>query len=178
MEERITIRDREFKLYIREEKIGEAVHRMAGEMNRDLGNENPVFLVVLNGSFIFAADLLRQMTMPCEVSFVKVASYSGTASGGNISELIGVTEDLSGRTVVIVEDIVDSGVTIEKLSGMLHSKKVKQVKIATALFKPGAYRKSIKVDYHALSIGDDFVVGYGMDYNGYGRNLKDIHVLA
>jgi hypoxanthine phosphoribosyltransferase len=178
MEERITIKDKEFKLYIGQEEIGEAVRRMSAEMNRDLVNENPVFLVVLNGSFIFAADLLRQMTMPCEVSFIKVASYSGTTSAGNTSELIGITEDLCGRTVVIVEDIVDSGVTIEKLAALLHNKKVKQIKVATALYKPGAYRKSMKVDYFALSIGNDFVVGYGMDYNGYGRNLKDIHVLA
>jgi hypoxanthine phosphoribosyltransferase len=178
MDRCITIKDKQFRLYITRDKISEAVRNIAININEQLANEDPVFLVILNGSFIFAADLLRELSIPCEVSFIKVSSYSGTESTGMVNELIGLTENLNGRTVVIVEDIVDSGETLEKLVSILQKMNVKQVKVATALFKPGSYRKNVKVDYCALNIGNDFVVGYGMDYNGQGRNLKDIHVLA
>jgi hypoxanthine phosphoribosyltransferase len=127
---------------------------------------------------MFAADLLKEVNIPCEISFIKVASYYGTTSTGAVTELIGLTEDITDRTVVIVEDIVDSGVTIERLVNVLTRKKVKQIKIATALLKPNSYKKNIKVDYVGIEIPDDFVIGYGLDYDGLGRNLKEIYVLA
>ena len=129
----ITIKDKQFKPYISQEQILDAVKKIAGSINKDLQNELPLFLVVLNGSFMFAADLLKEVTIPCEISFIKVASYHGTSSTGAVTELIGLSEDLSGRTVVIVEDIVDTGITLEKLMTVLSRKNVKQIKIATAL---------------------------------------------
>lgn len=174
----ITIKDKQFKPFISAEKISDAVKNVATKINSDLKDEFPLFLGVLNGSFMFAADLLKEVTIPCEISFIKVASYHGTSSTGAVTELIGLSEDLSGRTVVIVEDIVDTGVTIEKLFNLLQRKNVKQVKVASALLKPGAYKKQFKIDYVGMEIGNDFVVGYGLDYDGQGRNLKEIYVLA
>jgi hypoxanthine phosphoribosyltransferase len=125
---------------------------------------------------MFAADLLREVTIPCEICFIKLSSYSGTSSSGTVSELIGLNQDLSGRTVVIVEDIIDSGNTLEQLMNTLT--RTKQIKIAAALFKPEAYNKEHKIDYVGLSIKNEFVIGYGLDYDGQGRNLKDIYILA
>ncbi|HRD40020.1 MAG TPA: phosphoribosyltransferase family protein, partial [Bacteroidia bacterium] len=130
------------------------------------------------GSFMFAADLMKQIEIPCEISFVKMASYHGTESTGKVNELIGLNQNIEGRTVVVIEDIVDTGNTIEKLTSMLKDKKVKSFKIATALFKPSVYKKDIKIDYVGIEIPNDFVVGYGLDYDGLGRNLKDILVIA
>lgn len=174
----ITVKDKQFKPYISSEIILKEVKRLAQEICNDLAGQNPLFVVVLNGSFMFAADLLREITIPCEISFVKVASYHGTSSTGSVTELIGLTEEIGGRTVVIVEDIVDTGVTLEKLVGVLEKKNVSQIKIASALLKPDAYKKDIPVNYVGLKIPNDFVVGYGLDYDGQGRNLKDIYVLA
>lgn len=174
----ISIKDKQFRPCIGEKEIAGAVKKMAEAINKDLKDEFPVFLVVLNGSFMFAADLLRGVEIPCEISFIKVASYEGTSSSGAVHELIGLRENLEGRTVVIVEDIVDSGNTLEIISGRLKEKKARQVKVATALFKPGAYKKSHPVDYAGFEIGNEFVVGYGLDYDGMGRNLKEIYVLA
>jgi hypoxanthine phosphoribosyltransferase len=174
----ITIKDKTFRPYISEQQITSAVKEMAGAINRDLADEVPVFLVVLNGSFMFASDLLKEINIPCEISFIKVASYHGTSSAGSVTELIGLTEDLSGRAVVIVEDIVDTGATVEKLITVLRKKNVKQVKVAAALFKPEAYTKEYKIDYPGIKIGNEFVVGYGLDYDGQGRNLKEIYVLS
>ena len=174
----VTIKDKQFKPYISQKKMSNAVKKVALAINKELKNDRPLFLVVLNGSFMFAADLLKEITIPCEISFIKVASYVGTSSKGTITELIGLTEEVSGRTVVIVEDIVDSGLTIEKLVNVLKRKKVKKIKIATALLKPDSYKKKFIIDYVGINIPNDFVVGYGLDYNGLGRNLKQIHVLA
>lgn len=174
----ITIKDKQFKPFITSDKINEAVKSVATKINSELANDFPVFLVVLNGSFMFAADLLREVTIPCEISFIKLASYHGTSSTGTVSELIGLKEDLSNRTVVIVEDIVDSGNTMEKLMAVLETKKTKEIKIATALYKPEAYTKKFPINYAGIIIKNDFVVGYGLDYDGLGRNLKDIYVLA
>ncbi len=176
MSQLITIKDKQFKPYIGAQKIQEAVGNIAQKINSELHNDFPIFLVVLNGSFMFAADLLREVTIPCEISFIKLSSYSGTSSSGTVSELIGLNEDLNGRTVVIVEDIVDSGNTLEKLMGSLS--KTKQIKVATALFKPEAYKKKHNIDYVGITIKNEFVVGYGLDYDGQGRNLKDIYILA
>ncbi len=178
MKDLITIKDKQFKPFISQQQIADAVKKLADAINKDLKNDLPIFLVVLNGSFMFAADLLKEVTIPCEISFIKVASYFGTTSSGSVSELIGLTEDINDRTVVIIEDIVDTGATLEKLFTVLNKKKVKQIKVASVLFKPDAYKKEFKIDYPGITIGNDFVVGYGLDYEGLGRNLKEIYVLA
>ena len=174
----VTLKDKQFKPYISSDKILEAVKQVAEKINSDLAGESPVFLAVLNGSFMFASDLMKEINLNCEISFVKLASYHGTTSSGTITELIGLNQDLTGRTVIIIEDIVDTGNTLEKLAEVLATKKVKSFKIATAFFKPTAYTKKIKVDYAGLEIPNDFVVGYGLDYDGLGRNLKDVYILA
>jgi len=174
----ITIKDRQFKPYISKEKIAYAVKHVAQGINEELKDANPLFLAVLNGSFMFAADLLREITIPCEISFVKLASYQGLSSSGKVTDLIGLNETVEGRTVVIIEDIVDSGVTIETLMSLLKEKKAGRIKVATILMKPAAYTKTIPIDYIGFEIANDFVVGYGLDYDGQGRNLNEIHVLA
>lgn len=175
--QRVTLKDKSFVPYINSDKIQEGVKQVAQKINADLAGENPLFLVVLNGSFMFAADLLKEVTIPCEISFIKLASYHGTSSSGVVTEMIGLTEDVKGRTIVVVEDIVDTGVTIEKIYALLTKKDVKQIKIVSFLLKPEAYKKEIKIDYVGLSIPNDFVVGYGLDYDGLGRNMKEIFVL-
>ncbi len=175
--QRVTLKDKTFVPYITCDKILASVKQVATKINADLATDNPLFLVVLNGSFMFAADLLKEVTIPCEISFIKLASYHGTTSTGTVTEMIGLTEDVENRTVVIVEDIVDTGVTIEKLMALLTKKRVKQIKIASFLLKPEAYKKSTKIDYVGIEIPNDFVIGYGLDYDGLGRNLKDVYVL-
>jgi hypoxanthine phosphoribosyltransferase len=174
----ITIKDKQFRPYIPSEKIMEAVKKVALKINADLKHEQPLFLVVLNGAFMFASDLLKEINFQCEISFVKLASYHGTSSSGSVNELIGLSEDVNNRTIVIIEDIVDTGTTLEKLAAVLSRKNIKQYKIATAFFKPSAYKKQTKVDYVGIEIPNDFVVGYGLDYDGFGRNLKDVYILA
>lgn len=174
----VTIKDKQFKPYISQQQISDAVKNIASTINADLEKDLPLFLVVLNGSFMFAADLLKEVSIPCEISFIKVASYHGTTSSGTVTELIGLTEDITGRTVVIVEDIVDTGITLEKLITVLNRKNVKQIKVATVLLKPDSYKKEFPIDYFGMKIPNDFVVGYGLDYDGQGRNLKEIYVLA
>ena len=174
----VIIGDKQFKPYLTEQKIADAVSSLAAEMNEELREEFPLFLAVLNGSFMFASDLMKEVSFPCEISFIKLASYEGSESRGIVNELIGLNEDLSGRTVVIVEDIVDTGNTLEKLIGLLKEKEVKQIKVATLLFKSGVYNKKIPLDYVGIEIENDFVVGYGMDYMGQGRNLKQIYSIV
>lgn len=174
----ITIKDKQFKPFITSAKIAEAVNQVATKINAELKNEDVVFLAVLNGSFMFASDLMKEVSLPSKISFIKLASYHGTSSTGNVSELIGLTEELKDKTVVIIEDIVDTGNTMEKLFATLHQKNVKQIKVATLLFKPEAYKKSFPINYTGITIGNDFVVGYGLDYDGYGRNLKEIYVIV
>jgi hypoxanthine phosphoribosyltransferase len=169
------VKDKYFKPYLSTEQIDDAVSSIARRITADLKDEKPIFLGILNGSFIFASDLIRKLDFPMHVSFVKVASYIGTRSTGAVTELIGLNESLIGQTVVVIEDIVDSGNTIEKIVKLLKDHGVKDVKIATLLLKPKAYKKNIKIDYVALEIPDDFVVGYGLDYDGWGRNIPGIY---
>jgi hypoxanthine phosphoribosyltransferase len=173
----ITIKDKEFKPYIEESYINSGIKSIAAKMNSEMADLQPVFLVVLNGSFMFAAALLKEISFPCEISFVKLASYHGTQSSGEVNELIGLSENIKDRNVVIIEDIVDTGVTLEKIHHLLLNKQVKNIKVVSLLFKPDSYKKSIPVDYTCFKISNDFVVGYGLDYDGFGRNLKDIYVL-
>jgi hypoxanthine phosphoribosyltransferase len=173
--QQIRIHDKTFELSILHEEIKAAIRRVAMRINKDLQGKTPVFVCILNGSFMFAADLLKEITLPCEVSFVKMASYHGVKSTGTIKQLIGFNENLKGRTIIIVEDIVDSGNTMAEIMQRLNELGVEEIKIATLLLKPDAYHKDIKLDYVGLSIPNDFIVGYGLDYDGHGRNLKDIY---
>ena len=174
----IKVKDKEFKLSITAEEINNAVDIMAAKINRDLQGKNPLFLVVLNGAFIFAADLYRKITIPSEISFVKLASYSGTQTTSAVKELIGVNETLKGRTVVIVEDIIDTGITMQYLISKLEYQGVEKVYLAALLFKPTAFRESFRIDYLGLEIPNEFIVGYGLDYDGFGRNHPDIYKIV
>ena len=176
--DKIKILDRNFKKSIPESKITLTINDIANRMNSELKNENPLFISILNGSFMFAADLMKRITFPCEISFVKIASDHGTTSSDEMLELIGLKENLKGRTVVIIEDIVDSGKTMSKVLEMLQNRGAGKILISTLLLKPDALRYNIKPDYVAMTIPNDFIVGYGLDYNGYGRNLPDIYTVT
>ena len=171
----IKIHDKYFKPFISSTEIDVAISKVATKINKDMENKTPIFLVILNGSFMFASDLLKKVELPCEISFVKLASYEGTSSTETVRQLIGFDEDLTGRSVVIIEDIIDSGITMENVLGQLETMGAEDVKIATLLYKPDAFRKDYKIDYVGLDIPNDFIVGYGLDYDGQGRNLKDIY---
>jgi hypoxanthine phosphoribosyltransferase len=175
MTNRIIVHDKTFEVSISAGKIRETVNRMAGEIAKDVKDKKPLFLVVLNGSFVFAADLLRQMDFDCEVSFVKLSSYAGTKTTSVVRELIGLDEVLHGRTVVIVEDIIDTGITMANTISKLKHLEADDVKLATFLFKPDAFEKDFKIDYVGLEIPNDFIVGYGLDYDGLARNYPDIY---
>ena len=153
---RVTIKDKTFETSIPEAKILERVKLIADRINKDFEGKTPLFLAVLNGSFMYAADLMKNITIPCEISFVKLASYQGTTSTGTIKEVIGLNEDIRGREVVIVEDIVDTGATM----------------------KPGKLTVPLDIEYAAFEIPNDFIVGYGLDYDQQGRNLRDIYTLV
>ena len=173
----IQIKDKQFTVSIKEQDIQKEVIRVANEINHDLAGKNPLFLSVLNGSFMFTADLLKHITIPCEISFVKLASYQGVTSTGVIKEVIGLNEDIAGRTVVIVEDIVDTGVTMKHLLETLQARKPKEIRIATLLLKPDKLKVELDIHYVAMRIPNDFIVGYGLDYDGLGRNYRDIYTV-
>ncbi len=174
----VKVKDKEFKLYISAKTIHEAISKMADKMNHDLKGKNPLFLSVLNGSFLFTADLLRMIKTDCEVSFIKLSSYSGTSTTGKVKELIGLTQSLKGRTVVVLEDIVDTGITMEHIKEEVDKLDAAEVLLATLLFKPDSYNGDLKMDYIGIEIPNDFVVGYGLDYDGAGRNLADIYKIV
>ncbi len=174
----IKVKDKIFKVSITSKEIQAAIKKIAKKIDDDLNGKNPLFLVVLNGAFVFAADLLRNVKMDCEVSFVKLSSYVGTQSTNTVRELIGLDKALTGRTVVIVEDIIDTGVTMEHTLPKLKDLGAKDVKIATLLFKPEAFKKSYKIDYIGIKIPNDFIVGYGLDYDGFGRNYAEIYKIV
>ncbi|MBU3808112.1 MAG: hypoxanthine phosphoribosyltransferase [Candidatus Phocaeicola faecipullorum] len=174
----IQIKDKSFTTFITEDKILKEVSRVADEINRDLAGTEPLFLSVLNGSFMFTADLMKRINIPCEISFVKLASYQGTSSTGKIKELVGLNENIEGRTVVIVEDIVDTGFTMKGLVETLRSKNPKDIRIATLLVKPDKLQVKLDIDYVAMNIPNDFIVGYGLDYDGKGRNYRDIYTVV
>lgn len=174
----IKIHDKKFKISYSESEILERVKAVADRINKDMAGKNPLFLAVLNGSFIFAADLMRMITIPCEISFVKLASYQGTMSTGKIKEVIGINEDISGRTVIIVEDIVESGLTIKRMIDSLGTRNPESVHICTLLLKPEKLTVDLNIEYAAMEIPNDFIVGYGLDYNQQGRNLRDIYTLV
>lgn len=174
----VKILDKTFRTSIPESEILQRVKAVAERINRDMADKNPLFLAVLNGSFIFAADLMREMTIPCEISFVKLASYQGTTSTGKIKEVLGINENLSGRTVIIVEDIVESGQTIKRMIESLGTRNPASVQVCTLFFKPDKLKEDLQLDYVAFRIPDDFIVGYGLDYDQQGRELKDIYTIV
>jgi hypoxanthine phosphoribosyltransferase len=172
----IKIRDREFKLFITGEKINSVIQELAAKISSDLKDKDPLFVCVLNGAFMFASELFKSLDfVESEITFVKMASYRGTHSTGIIRQLIGLNEVIEGRTVVVLEDIVDSGSTIENIINQLKEMNPGEIRIATLLFKPAAVIKEIQLDYVGMEIPNDFIVGFGLDYDGYGRNLKDIY---
>ncbi|KDR52670.1 hypoxanthine phosphoribosyltransferase [Hoylesella loescheii] len=175
---RIKLIDKVFETSITEAEIQERVKAVADRINKDMADKNPILLAVLNGSFMFAADLMRMLTIPCEISFVKLASYQGTTSTGTIKEVIGINEDLSGRTVIIIEDIVESGLTIKRMIETIGTRAPKSIHICTLLIKPDRLTVPLDVEYAAIEIPNDFIVGYGLDYNQQGRNLRDIYTLV
>ena len=177
MDNTIQIKDKTFVVSIPVADILQEVERVAQEINRDLAGKNPLFLSVLNGSFMFTADLMKRITIPCEVSFVKLASYQGVATTGKVKEVIGINEDLTGRTIVIVEDIVDTGLTMQRLLESLGTRRPKEIHIATLLVKPDKLKVDLDIEYVAMRIPNDFIVGYGLDYDGLGRNFKDIYTV-
>ena len=175
---KVKVLDKTFETFIPEAEILERVRGVAERINRDLAGKKPIFLAVLNGSFVFMADLIRMITIPCEVSFVKLASYEGVTSTGKIKEVIGINEDLSGRTVVIVEDIVDTGLTMKRMVESLGTRNPESIHICTLLIKPDKLQVDLNIEYAAMEIPNDFILGYGLDYNQQGRNLRDIYVLS
>jgi hypoxanthine phosphoribosyltransferase len=173
----VTVLDKRFRELITEDQISARIKELAAVIDSDFAGRDTLFLGILNGSFLFAADLFRHIRGNTRISFVKLASYQGTTSSGTIKELIGWNEDLKGMNVIIIEDIVDTGNTLERIVEELTMRKVAEIRIATLLFKPGAYTKNIRIDYAGFEIPNDFVVGYGLDYNGYGRNLPAVYTL-
>ena len=173
--ETIKVLDREFVPYIDHETIVSKIKEMAEKMNRDLRDKNPLFLGILNGSFMFAAELFNHLTIDCNISFLKLASYEGTNSTGKVKRLIGVNEDIKDRTVVIVEDIIDTGITMDHIEKQLIGYEPKEIKIAALLYKSEIYNNKYPIDYFCFDIPQKFIVGFGLDYNGYGRNLPSIY---
>jgi len=171
----VTLHDKSFGIYLPETDILSHIKAIAEKINQDYAQLNPLFIAVLNGSFMFASDLLKEVTVPCEISFMKVSSYENTSSTGFVTELVGLKEDVSGRHLVILEDIVDTGNTVVKILACLQEKNPASIEIATLLQKPECLQHELQVKYICREIQNDFVVGYGLDYNGLGRNLRDIY---
>ena len=173
----VKIKDKVFNLSIPEETIIGQVIRVAAAINRDLADSNPIFLCVLNGAFMFAGDLMKHVNIQSEISFVKLSSYSGTESTGRVKQLIGLSDTLRGRTVVIVEDIVDTGLTMLRLLDLIREHEPKEVRICSLLVKPDKLKVDLHIDYVAMEIPNEFIVGYGLDYDGQGRNLPAIYTV-
>jgi hypoxanthine phosphoribosyltransferase len=175
---RIRVHDKQFEPYLSAEQISSGIRKVATELNRDYAGKKPLFIAVLNGSFMFAADLFKMLTIEAEISFIKLASYKGTKSTGQVITAIGLDIDLFGRDVVIVEDIVDTGKTLNEFLPQLHHQQPASMKIVALLHKPDATIHPLTIDYLGFSIPDKFVVGYGLDYDGLGRNIPEIYKLV
>jgi hypoxanthine phosphoribosyltransferase len=173
---KINLCGKEFELFLTADKIQAEVQRIADRINTELNNEDVVFIGILNGAFMFASDLVRKISFDAQVTFVKLTSYAGQASTGVVKRLIGINEDLKDKTVVIVEDIIDTGTTIESIIAQIKGFRPRQIFVATLLLKPDLYQKDINLDYVGFRIPKNFVVGYGLDYNGFGRNLRNLYM--
>lgn len=171
----VSIKDKRFELFLTQEQIEQSIDKIASQLSQELAGKDPLFICILNGAFMFASELMKRVNIPSELTFVKLSSYSGTSTTGQVKEIFGLVESIKDRTVVVVEDIVDTGRTVENIIEELNKYNPKEIKIATLLFKPDALVKDIELDYVALEIPNDFIVGYGLDYDGYGRNLPDIY---
>ena len=172
---KIKIHDKEFALSIPQEEILQEVKRVADEINRDYAGKRPLLLGVLNGSFMFVADLMKNLNIECEISFVKLSSYQGTTTTGAIREVLGLAESIAGRDIIIVEDIVDTGLTMQRMLESLGTRQPASVQIASLFLKPARLQVPIDVKYSAFTIPDRFIVGYGLDYDGLGRNLPNVY---
>lgn len=175
--DKVRILDKEFKLFISEKQIQEAVEEIACRMNKELKGQKVFLIGILNGCFMFAADLVKRLDLDCRITFLKLASYQGTSSTGKVKRLIGLNEDIKGQVVVVLEDIVDTGITLDFIQKQLRGYEPAEIKLATLLYKPDACRQDVSLDYVGIEIPDDFVVGYGLDYNGHGRNLRQIYTV-
>ncbi|QZK89515.1 hypoxanthine phosphoribosyltransferase [Flavobacterium sp. CHNK8] len=173
----IQLHDKQFVPFISAKEIDFAIAKMVSQVEADFADETPIFVGVLNGAFMVVADFVKQYKKPCEVSFIKMASYEGTSTTHEVKQLIGINQDFTGRSVVIIEDIVDTGNTLVELKELFKKQNVKHFKIATLFFKPEAYQKDIKIDYIGIRIPNKFIVGYGLDYDGLGRNLPEVYKL-
>lgn len=176
--ETLQVKDKKFAVSLPEAEILHQVKRVASEINRDFAGKEPLFLAILNGSFIFAADLMREITLPSQISFVKLASYAGTSSTGVVREMIGLDTNIEGRDVIIVEDIIDSGLTMKHLIDDLKRHNPQSISICTLLLKPDNLKVDLDIAYTCICIPNDFILGYGLDYDGFGRNTKDIYTVV
>ncbi len=171
----VQVKDKWFDLFIPEDKILGEVQKVADQISKDMRDKNPLFICVLNGAFMFASDLIKRLDFPCEVTFIRLKSYQGTSTDGQVKEIHGLIESVTGREVVIIEDIIDTGHTISQLIHTISQDKPASLRVATLLFKPEALKTNVSPDYVAMNIPSDFIVGYGLDYDGQGRNLRDIY---
>lgn len=173
----IKIENKEFVLNLEHDVILARIKELAQIINKKYQDEKPLFICVLNGAFMFSSDLLKNIDFPCEISFIKVSSYEGVSSTGKLTTHIGINQSIEGRKVIIIEDIIETGNTINQLVKLLKEEKAKDISLATLLFKPGCLKHQLNIDYVGFEIPDDFIIGYGLDYNGYGRNLRDLYIL-
>ena len=174
----VQILDKKFREFIPEKKIQEKINELAVQINSDFSGKEVVFIGVLNGAFMFASDLFKKIDLKAQITFIKLASYTGTSSTGAIKELIGWNEDLRNKSVIILEDIVDTGATLEHTINNLIIRNVREIKVAALLFKPVSFNKQTHIDYIGFEIPNDFVVGFGLDYNGFGRNLPSVYKIV
>jgi hypoxanthine phosphoribosyltransferase len=175
---RINVYDKEFELTLSSETIQKRIQELAIEISNDLKDLNPVFLGILNGSFMFASDLLKRINFDARITFLKLASYQGTTASGKVQHLIGLNQDIKDLNIVILEDIVDTGKTMDTIIRQLNVYQPASIRIATLLYKPDSCKEEIKLDYIGFTIPNKFVVGYGLDYKGYGRKYKDIYSIV
>lgn len=178
MDKIISVKDKKFRVSICADDLQKNVKRIASEINRDYKGREIMFVSILNGAFMFAADLLKNIELDCQISFIKLSSYSGTSSTGAVKELIGLNSDISGKDVVVVEDIIETGLTIGTAIQMLRQNGAKSVKVASLIFKPDSFKSNYNVDYIGFKLPKSFIVGYGLDYDGYGRNLPEIYSIV
>lgn len=174
---KVRLKDKSFQLFIDSKELNDSIESLSNKINQDYSDREPIFLCVLNGAFVFAAELIKRFNHECQVSFVKLSSYQGVQSTGTINSLIGLNEDIKGKDVIIVEDIVDTGQTIANIVENILNKNPRSIEVATLLYKPKSYQKQIPIKYRAIEIGNDFIVGFGLDYNGLGRNLEEIYII-
>lgn len=173
----VLIGDRNFEVFITEEQISASIAKVAKKINNDYSNKNPLFICVLNGAFMYAADLLRAIHIPCEITFIRVSSYSGTTSTGEVKEIVGLTLPLENRNIIIIEDIVDTGLTVKRLTDQFIALKANSVEVTTMLQKPEALEHELHIKYPCIEIPNAFVIGYGLDLDGQARNLSEIYII-